>query len=70
MGAASDRPGHDYAGRPREQPPFLTGSPEELAEAFRAYAREGISHVQVVLDPNTLKGIEALAPALERLDQG
>jgi probable F420-dependent oxidoreductase len=62
-----DLPGR--AGRPRERPPFLTGSPEELAETFRGYAREGISHVQVVLDPNSVAGIEGLAPVLAILDR-
>jgi len=62
-----DLPG--AAGRPRERPPYLTGSADELAEAFRRYAREGISHVQVVLDPNTADGIERLAPVLEELDR-
>jgi alkanesulfonate monooxygenase SsuD/methylene tetrahydromethanopterin reductase-like flavin-dependent oxidoreductase (luciferase family) len=62
-----DLPGR--AGRPREREPFLTGSPEELTEAFRAYARAGISHVQVVLDPNSVEGIEALAPVLANLDR-
>jgi probable F420-dependent oxidoreductase len=63
-----DLPGK--AGRPREKIPALSGSPEELAEAFRAYAREGISHIQVVLDPNTVAGIEALAPVLDLVDRG
>jgi alkanesulfonate monooxygenase SsuD/methylene tetrahydromethanopterin reductase-like flavin-dependent oxidoreductase (luciferase family) len=63
-----DLPG--AAGRPRETEPFLTSTPEELVETFRAYAREGISHIQVVLDPNNVAGIEALAPVLEMLDQG
>ena len=47
---------------------MLTGSIEELAETLRAYAVEGISHIQIVLDPNTPAGIEALAPVLELLD--
>ena len=47
----------------------LTGSPEELAAAFRGFARQGISHVQVYLAPNTLAGIEAFAPVLELLDR-
>jgi len=55
---------------PREQGPFLTGSPEEIAGAFRGYAREGIIHIQAVLDPNTVAGIEALAPVLSLLDRG
>ncbi len=60
----------ECAGRPREEPPFLTGSPEELAATLRALADEGISHVQVVLDPNTVAGVEALAPMLYALDRG
>ncbi len=47
-----------------------SGQPAELAEALRAYAREGIGHVQLVLDPITLDAIGGLAPALERLDGG
>jgi probable F420-dependent oxidoreductase len=62
-----DLPG--AAGRPRETPPFLTGSPAELAEAFRGYAREGVSHIQIVLDPSDVRGVEALAPVLEALDR-
>jgi alkanesulfonate monooxygenase SsuD/methylene tetrahydromethanopterin reductase-like flavin-dependent oxidoreductase (luciferase family) len=61
-----DLPG--AAGRPRESGRTLTGSIEELAETFRAYAAEGISHIQIVLDPNTPAGIEALAPVLDLLD--
>lgn len=45
----------------------LTGSPEELAAAFRAYAAAGIDHVLVWLDPNTIAGVEAFAPVLESL---
>ncbi|GIW05022.1 MAG: hypothetical protein KatS3mg059_1642 [Thermomicrobiales bacterium] len=56
-------------GRPGQTVPSLTGSPEELAEEFRAYAREGISHLQLYPDPCTVAGIEALAPVLEILDQ-
>lgn len=48
----------------------LTGTPEQIADAFRAYAREGITHVQVLLAPNTLAGIEAFAPVLAELDRG
>jgi alkanesulfonate monooxygenase SsuD/methylene tetrahydromethanopterin reductase-like flavin-dependent oxidoreductase (luciferase family) len=48
----------------------LTGPPERLAEEFRAYARAGIAHLQVRVEPNTLAGIERLAPALELLDRG
>jgi alkanesulfonate monooxygenase SsuD/methylene tetrahydromethanopterin reductase-like flavin-dependent oxidoreductase (luciferase family) len=47
----------------------LAGSTDEIAAAFRGFAREGISHVQVLLNPNTLAGLEALAPVLELLDR-
>jgi alkanesulfonate monooxygenase SsuD/methylene tetrahydromethanopterin reductase-like flavin-dependent oxidoreductase (luciferase family) len=46
----------------------LEGSPEEVAEGLLGFAREGISHLQVWLAPNTLAGVEALAPVLELLD--
>jgi alkanesulfonate monooxygenase SsuD/methylene tetrahydromethanopterin reductase-like flavin-dependent oxidoreductase (luciferase family) len=49
--------------------PPLTGRPEELAEVFRAFARAGIAHVQVIVWPHTLAGVEAFGPILEALDQ-
>jgi len=50
-------------------PPW-EGRPEVLAEALRGYARVGIAHVQLVLDPITTGSIEALAPMLQALDRG
>ena len=47
-----------------------TGTKEELAEGLRAFARAGISHVQLWLQPNTLAGIDAFLPVLELLDRG
>jgi alkanesulfonate monooxygenase SsuD/methylene tetrahydromethanopterin reductase-like flavin-dependent oxidoreductase (luciferase family) len=46
------------------------GTSEQLAEELRAYAREGIGHVQLVVDPITEASVAALAPALELLDRG
>jgi alkanesulfonate monooxygenase SsuD/methylene tetrahydromethanopterin reductase-like flavin-dependent oxidoreductase (luciferase family) len=46
----------------------LVGTPEELAEAFRSFAREGIRHLQLLLNPGTVASLEALAPALEIFD--
>jgi alkanesulfonate monooxygenase SsuD/methylene tetrahydromethanopterin reductase-like flavin-dependent oxidoreductase (luciferase family) len=46
----------------------LEGSPAQIADALRAYAREGVGHVQLVIDPITEASIAALAPMLERLD--
>jgi len=47
-----------------------TGTSEELAELLRAFARKGIGHVQIWLDPHSLEGIERFAPVLEVLDKG
>jgi hypothetical protein len=44
------------------------GSPEELGGALRAYANEGISHLQLWIALNTPSGTAAFAPVLERLD--
>ena len=35
----------------------------------RGYAREGVSHVQVWIDPSTVAGVEAFASVLELLDR-
>jgi hypothetical protein len=47
----------------------LEGAPAELADTLRAYAREGIGHVQVVMDPITIESIRAFAPVLAELDR-
>lgn len=47
----------------------ITGSPEQIATAIRACGDLGISHVQLVLDPNTSQAITAMAPVLEILDR-
>jgi alkanesulfonate monooxygenase SsuD/methylene tetrahydromethanopterin reductase-like flavin-dependent oxidoreductase (luciferase family) len=63
-------------GRPSGRPPDptapetapLSGEPEELAATLRAFAAEGVSHVQLVLDPITPDSVSALAPTLALLD--
>jgi probable F420-dependent oxidoreductase len=50
--------------------PPISGTPEEIAEELRAYAREGISHVQLYVLPMTLAGLDRFAPVLEVLDRG
>ena len=55
---------------PRMTVPPLEGSTAVIAEALRAYAREGIGHVQLVVDPITEASVAALAPVLELLDGG
>jgi alkanesulfonate monooxygenase SsuD/methylene tetrahydromethanopterin reductase-like flavin-dependent oxidoreductase (luciferase family) len=49
--------------------PSLEGSPEKMADELRAYAREGISHLQLVIDPITRDSIERFAPVLRLLDK-
>jgi alkanesulfonate monooxygenase SsuD/methylene tetrahydromethanopterin reductase-like flavin-dependent oxidoreductase (luciferase family) len=46
----------------------ITGATDEVAEVFRGFAREGIDHLQVFLNPATAEGIEQLAAVVERLD--
>jgi hypothetical protein len=48
----------------------LTGAPEQIADAIREYARSGVSHMQIWLVPNDVRGVEAFAPVLEELDRG
>ena len=70
-GMLMDLPGaRERERRPRTTSPPLAGSPEELAATLRAYAAEGIFHVQLLLNPNTPAGLDALAPVLESLDAG
>jgi len=59
--------GRDDAGSLRGIPP-LQGSSEEIAAGLRAYADEGIGHVQLVLDPISEASIAELAPVLGHLD--
>ena len=48
--------------------PPLEGTPAEMADVLRAYAHEGIGHVQLVIDPITRDSIAAFAPALRELE--
>lgn len=58
-------------GRPSEAKPGLKArNPEELADHLLSYAGAGISHVQLMMDPNTPAGIEWAAEALELVDKG
>ncbi len=54
----------------QEAVPPISGTAEEIAETLRAFAGQGISHVQLVVDPITVPSIEALAPVLAALDRG
>jgi probable F420-dependent oxidoreductase len=55
------------ASRPPPEP--LSGPPEAIAAGLRGYAGEGISEVQLVLDPITEAAIDELSPVLGLLDE-
>jgi alkanesulfonate monooxygenase SsuD/methylene tetrahydromethanopterin reductase-like flavin-dependent oxidoreductase (luciferase family) len=46
----------------------ISGEPAALAKVLRAFAEEGVDHVQLVLDPITPATVLALAPMLQLLD--
>ncbi|MCZ6870569.1 MAG: LLM class flavin-dependent oxidoreductase [Gammaproteobacteria bacterium] len=46
----------------------LGGPPEEIAAGLRAFAGQGIDHLQIYLAPNTVRSIESFAPVLEAFD--
>lgn len=48
----------------------LEGPADVIAEELLGYARAGIGHVQLVVDPITEASVAALAPVLELLDSG
>jgi alkanesulfonate monooxygenase SsuD/methylene tetrahydromethanopterin reductase-like flavin-dependent oxidoreductase (luciferase family) len=52
---------------PGAQP--LHGSPQEIAEVLGGFARVGIDHLQVVLNPNNARSIERFGLALTAFRQ-
>jgi probable F420-dependent oxidoreductase len=54
-------------GGPLEKAPPIRGSDGEIAAVLRAFAAEGISHVQLVVDPITVRSIERLGSVLSAL---
>ena len=45
----------------------MRGDPESIAAQLRTLADFGFDHLQVQLRPNSLEGVEAFAPVIERL---
>jgi probable F420-dependent oxidoreductase len=45
----------------------IRGEPEAIAAELRRYGDLGIDHVQVQLRPNSVEGVKAFAPVIERL---
>lgn len=50
--------------------PGTPASPEEIAAQLHAYAREGLSHIQLWLSPYTVAGLEWFKTVLDLLDCG
>ena len=48
----------------------IAGDPDTLGSVLRAFAAEGVGHVQLVLDPITVETIEALAPTISAVRGG
>jgi len=46
----------------------VRGSPEEIAEALRAFGGGGFTNLELVVWPPTIAAVDALAPVLELLD--
>jgi alkanesulfonate monooxygenase SsuD/methylene tetrahydromethanopterin reductase-like flavin-dependent oxidoreductase (luciferase family) len=47
----------------------LTGTPDEIAEHLRAFARQGITHMQITPRIPGVAGVRALGRVLEILDR-
>jgi len=65
LSTVQDQGGQHISAHGRQpEPP----SPEEVAETLRGYAREGLSHVQLWLVPNTIVSLEWFKAVLDLLD--
>lgn len=51
-----------------ERPDVISGSAEEIADAFRSFRDGGFTQLEIMLGPGTMEALEALAPVLEHLD--
>ena len=67
-GIRLDLPGR--TGKGAGTPAPMIDSPEQAADILRAYAAEGLSHLQVWLDPRTVSSIEQFGRTLDVLDRG
>jgi alkanesulfonate monooxygenase SsuD/methylene tetrahydromethanopterin reductase-like flavin-dependent oxidoreductase (luciferase family) len=46
---------------------LLTGSPEDVAEAFRGYAELGVKHIMIEFAPYTTEALDRVASAVRLL---
>jgi len=48
-----------------ERPDVISGSPEEIADAFRSFRCGGFTQLEIMLGPGTMEALDALAPVVE-----
>jgi alkanesulfonate monooxygenase SsuD/methylene tetrahydromethanopterin reductase-like flavin-dependent oxidoreductase (luciferase family) len=48
-----------------ERPEVISGSPEEIADAFRSFRDGGFAQLEIMLGPGTMEALDALAPVVE-----
>lgn len=51
-----------------ERPDVLSGSAQEIADAFRTFETAGYTRLEIMFGPGTMAALEALAPILEQFD--
>jgi alkanesulfonate monooxygenase SsuD/methylene tetrahydromethanopterin reductase-like flavin-dependent oxidoreductase (luciferase family) len=51
-----------------ERPVALSGSPQEIADAFHTFEAAGFTRLEIMFGPGTMAAFEALGPVLERFD--
>jgi probable F420-dependent oxidoreductase len=56
--------------QPKADTQWITGSAEHIAEELRAFAKAGVTHLIVSLEPEGVASIEQFARVLEILNQG
>lgn len=48
----------------------LSGSAQQIADAFRTVQEAGYTRLEIMLDPGTIEAFEVLGPVLEQFDTG
>jgi alkanesulfonate monooxygenase SsuD/methylene tetrahydromethanopterin reductase-like flavin-dependent oxidoreductase (luciferase family) len=50
------------------RPSVISGSAEEIADAFRSFRDAGFTQLEIMVGPGTIEAVDALAPVIELLD--
>jgi alkanesulfonate monooxygenase SsuD/methylene tetrahydromethanopterin reductase-like flavin-dependent oxidoreductase (luciferase family) len=49
------------------RPDVISGSAEEIADAFRTFRGAGFTQLEIMFGPGTMEALEALAPVVEAI---